>query len=366
MKMLSVLSAIGLGLALSANMGRAQTPDMPAPPNAAGQAPGGLNGLIESSREDINAAYSIVPAAGDWVICVASYQGESASELAFLLCSHLRQKRYQAYVYNRGNDERKKMQDELDQWRQAHPGLPRRRVLAHLQEDQLAVLIGGFRDLDAANAELKKVRKWDLPDIHLKSGKPAFDIYEHYEPVPGKKTYELKRFPVNPFHTAMVVPNPSIPRQAQVKAKVDPLWRKLNADESRSLFKCPKPWTLAVQEFRGAEVIQSASGSSNFLDKLGFGDHFGKRLDNSAKMAENVCDMFRKLHFKSYVLHTRCGSVVTVGEFDSLNDPALLQTQEELSKFSFTKGVKAGETYRPSGETAFKLFAKALPMEVPR
>jgi hypothetical protein len=366
MKMFSVLSALGLGLALSANMGRAQTPDMPAPPNATGPAPGGLNGLIESSREDINAAYSIVPAAGDWVICVASYQGESASELAFLLCSYLRQKRHQAYVYNRGNDERKKMQDELDQWRQAHPGLPRRRILAHLQEDQLAVLIGGFRDLDAANAELKKVRKWDLPDIHLKSGKPAFDIYEHYEPVPGKKTYELKRYPVNPFHTAMVVPNPSIPRQAQAKPKVDPLWRKLNADESRSLFKCPKPWTLAVQEFRGAEVIQSGSGSSNFLDKLGFGDHFGKRLDNSAKMAENVCDMFRKLHFKSYVLHTRCGSVVTVGEFDSLNDPALLQTQEELSKFSFTKGVKAGETYRPSGETAFKLFAKALPMEVPR
>jgi cell division septation protein DedD len=317
----------------------------------------GLNGLIQSSREDINAAYAVTPEAGPWMICVASYQGESAAELAYQLCTYLRQKHYPAYVYNRGNAERKKLQEELDQWQKAYPGVPRRRVLAHPQEEQFAVLLGGFRDMDAASAQLKKVRKWDLPDIKLKSGKPAFDTYDVYEPGKDKK-FELKRYPVNPFHTAMVVPNPTVPQQRKPMAKVDPLWKKLNADEPRSLYKCPKPWTLAVQEFRGAYAIQTTSSSNGFLEKLGLGDHAGQRLDNAARMAQEVCDMFKKLGFKSYVLHTRYNSVVTVGEFDSPNDPALQRTQEQLARMSFKNGK--------TGEVAFNLFAKALPMEVPR
>src|SRR5262249_4661054 len=218
--------------------------------------------------------------------------------------------------------------------------------------------LGGFNDPDSANAMLKKVRKWDLPDIKLKSGKPAFDTYDLYEPVPGKKSYELKRYPVNPFHTAFVVPNPALPPQRKPVTKVDPFWKRLNADEPRSLYKCPKPWTLAVQEFHGATAIQTTSSSSGFLDKLGLGEHAGKRLDNAARMAQEVCDMFKKLGFKSYVLHTRYNSVVTVGEFDGPDDPALLRTQEQLAKMSFKNG-------KP-GDPAFSLFAKALPMEVPR
>jgi hypothetical protein len=365
MRRISLLPALGLGLVLLVTrQGRAQGPE-PRNLNAAGQ-PGGISGLIQShqstgetpSPPDINAAYAVTPEAGPWMICVASYQGESSPELAYLLCMYLRQRNHPAYVYNRGNAERKKLQEELDQWQRANPGLPRRRMLAHPQEEQFAVLLGGFHDMDTATAQLKKVRKWDLPDIKLKSGKPAFDTVDLYEPVPGKKTYELKRYPINPFHSAMVVPNPTLPPQQKPVVKFDPAWKKLNAHESRSLFKCPKPWTLAVQEFRGAEVVQTASTSGGFLDKLGFGDHLGQRLDNSAKMAEQVCDMFRQLHFKSYVLHTRSNSVVTVGEFDGPNDPNLLRMQEQLARMSFKNGT--------TGETAFKLFARALPMEVPR
>lgn len=346
---------LGLGLVLLGRLAQGQAPE-PRDPNATSQ-PGGLNGLIQSSHEDINAAYAVTSQAGPWLICVASYQGESAAELAYQLCTYLRQQHQPTYVYNRGNAERKKLQDELDQWQKAYPGMPRRRILAHPEEEQFAVLLGGFRDMEAANAQMMKVRKWDLPDIKLKSGKPAFDTYDLYEPVAGKKSYELKRFAVNPFHSAMVVPNPTIPPPPKQVAKVDPLWKKLNAYEPRSLYKCPKKWTLAVQEFRGAHAIQTASESSGFLEKLGFGDHPGQRLDNAAKMADNVCDMFRHLGFKSYVLHTRYNSVVTVGEFDAPNDPELARTQEKLTRMSFKNGT--------TGETAFSLFAKALPMEVP-
>jgi hypothetical protein len=351
---------LGVALTLGASIGLGQT----VPPNASSarmaEQPGaGLSNLIQPGSEDINAAYAVTPDAGLWLICAASYQGENAPELANKLCTYLRERRFPAYVFNRGNQERKKLQEELDQWQRANPGVPRKWRLAHLQEEQLAVLIGGFRDVEAASSQLKKVRGWDLPDIKLKSGKPAFDTYDVYEPAQGKKTYEVKRYPINPFHTAFVIRNPTVPQERKPVAKVDPFWKKLNADEPRSLFKCAKPWTLAVQEFPGAQVIQPTSSSGGFLEKLGFSDHhLGKRLDASAVMAQQVCDMFRKLGFKSYVLHTRSSSVVTVGEFDTRDDPALLRTQEKLKSMSFKNGN--------TNETAFKLFAKALPMEVPR
>jgi hypothetical protein len=355
MRRIRLLPALGLGLALLAKLVQAQVPEMNNP-NAPAQ-PGGLNGLIQSSREDINAAYAVTPQAGSWMICVASYLGESSAELAYQLCTYLRQKNQPAYVFNRGNAERKKLQEELDQQQKAIPGVPRRRKLAHPEEDQYAVLIGGFQDVDAANKQLQKVRKWDLPDIKIKSGKPAFDTYDVYEKSKDKK-FELKRYPVNPFHTAFVVPNPTIPQQRKPVAKVDPLWKTLNANEPRSLFKCPKKWTLAVKEFRGAYAIQTASSSNSFLEKIGLGEHSAQRLDSAARMADDLCDLFRKqLHFKSYVLHTRYNSVVTIGEFDAPNDPALLRTQEQLKHLSFKNGRTGG--------TAFDLFTPALPMEVP-
>ena len=353
-----LLPAVVLASAFPALPGWTQAPQMPNS-DGAGQAPGGLSNLIQSSPADINAAYAVTPQAGLWLICAASYQGESAPELAYLLCTYLRQKKHPAFVYNRGSVERKQLQEELNQWQGNNTGAPRRWKLAHPEEEQLAVLVGGFADIEAASAELKKVRKWDLPDIKLKSGKPAFDTYDMYEPVTEKKSYEVKRYAVNPFHTAFVIRNPTIQQERKATAKYDPLWKKLNADEPRSLFKCPKPYTLAVQEFRGNQIIQTSASSGGFLDKLGFGEHnIGKRLDYSAKMAEDLCDLFRKLGFKSYVLHTRTHSIVTVGEFNSDHDPAIAQVQDQLSRFTFKNGR--------TGEQAFKLFAKALPMEVPR
>jgi hypothetical protein len=354
MRQIRLLPALGLGLALLARLVLAQAPEMHNP-NAPAQ-PGGINGLIQSSHEDINAAYAVTQEAGPWMICVGSYLGESAPELAYQFCTHLRQKNLPAYVYNRGNAERKKLQDELDRQQKAMPGVPRRRKLAHPEEEQFAVLLGGFQDVDTANKQLQNVRKWALPDIKLKSGKPAYDTYDYYEPTKDKK-FELKRYPVNPFQTAFVVPNPTIPPQRKPVATVDPIWKSLNANEPRSLYKNPKKWTLAVQEFRGAYAIQTASTNGGFLEKIGLGDHAGQRLDNAARMADQVCDLFKKLGFKSYVLHTRYNSLVTVGEFDSPSDPALLRTQEQLSRMSFKNGK--------TGEAAFSLFAKALPMEVP-
>lgn len=363
MRKFAFLLALGLSMVLLTRSAQTDpphelSPGLPSPSGA------GLNNLVPPANEsDINAAYAVTADAGPWLICAASYQGPDAPELANKLCEYLRQrKNVRAYVYNRGNEERRQLQEELDRWHATSPNSARRWRLAHPQEEQLAVLIGGFRDLDAASSELKKVRKWDLPDIHLKSGRPAFDTYDSYEPVPGKKGYELKRYSINPFHTAFAIPNPTIQQQRRAGAKIDPLWKKLNADEPRSLFKCPKPWTLVVQEYTGAQVIQPTSASGSFLEKLGFGDHnLGKRLDQSARMAQELCDMLKndpRFGLKAYVLHTRSSSVVTVGEFDSATDPNMQRVLEQLKHFTFKNGK--------TGEITSLLFTRPAPMEVPR
>ncbi|MGH7226653.1 MAG: hypothetical protein ACRELF_25840, partial [Gemmataceae bacterium] len=118
----------GLVLLTAAMTVPAQLPVADNPPSAAPS--GGLNNLIGSTPQDINATYAVTPDAGPWMICAASYIGDSAPELAYLLCTYLRQQRQAAYVYNRGGEERRKMQEELDQRQKMYPGLPRRRVLA--------------------------------------------------------------------------------------------------------------------------------------------------------------------------------------------------------------------------------------------
>jgi hypothetical protein len=357
-KRFALLLALGLALAWLSGLGQADPPGTQNPIGMSQSRPG-LANLQPAGEPDPTAVFAVTKEAGLWMICIASYQGPDAPELAYNLCEYLRGRRYPAYVYNRGSEEHRKLQEELKRSAQEHP-TARRWQVANQQKEQFAVLIGGFRDDSAASAELKKVRKLDLPDIRLKSGKPAFDTYDVYEPVQGKGSYELKRYPINPFHTAFVIRNPTIPQERRSVAKADPLWKKLNADESRSLFKCPKPWTLAVQEYFGNQMIQPTTASSSFLEKLGFSDHnLGKHLDASAVRAQGTCDVLNGLGYKSYVLHTRTSSVVTVGEFTGPNDPELLRIQEQLTHFSSFKDKK-------TGREVFKLFAKAMPMEVPR
>jgi hypothetical protein len=356
---MALLSALGLSIWLPMRPAEAEPPHEVSP-GSADPSGAGLTNLVQpAGAPDINAAFAVTPEAGPWMICAASYQGPDAPELANKLCIYLRTHRYEAtYVFNRGNEERKQLQEELDRWQREHPGVPRRWRLAHMQEEQLAVLIGGFRSLEAASAELKNVRKLDLPDIKLNSGKPAFDTYDAYEQALGKKGYELKRYAINPFHTAFVIRNPTIPQERKQQAKADPFWKRLNAGEPRSLYKCPKPWTLAVQEYTGATVIQPTSSSGGFLEKLGFNEqNLGKRLDASALQAQQVCDLLKKFGYQSYVLHTRTSSVVTVGEFNARDDKELMRVQLELKRFSFKD---------KAGNEIVKLFAQPLPMEVPR
>lgn len=178
--------------------------------------------LVRSAAADPAAdPYAVTPEAGAWMICAASYMGEEAPSLAHKLVEQLRAKhRLPAYVFNRGDDEKRKDEEEHKKKEAALGGvhLPFRHPR---YTEQCAVLIGGYPDMQAANAALLKVKKLPAPDLKLSTGAPALDLEYYREPSETNKEGEVKRAYVNPFTRSFVTRNPTAPQQQAAAPKVD-------------------------------------------------------------------------------------------------------------------------------------------------
>ncbi len=301
---------------------------------------------------DPNKEYNVTPEAGTWMICAASYTGEQAPKLAHALVLELRsQYDVPAFVYNRGDVERKKMQEDLDRQRHGReealrqqgiqPGmpLPVRRVRI---EDQCAVLVGGFKDLDAAHNALEKFKK--LPN-------PKTVRVDELILTTKESGAKAQRRPANIFTMSFVTRNPTVP-QEKVEHGLDPATLKqLNADESYSLLKCKQPWTLAVKEFSGGVAIQPATAPTTLLEKL-LGNKSDEHMSAIANQAHELAKVLNKyLGFDAYVLHTPTSSIVTVGAYADSNDEKLHQAQKQLRNMQFGW---------------IQLSSNPLPMPVPR
>jgi hypothetical protein len=327
----------------------------------AGRPPGLPGSLEPAPAAPVALPFPVTADAGEWVICAAAYSGPDAPELARQVVLELRNKhRLPAYTFNHADQERQKYEEEYKRLKERYPGAPIKRRTVRVQE-HCAVLIGGFKDMDAASAALKRVRALPLPDLKLGGGKTAFDTVLVAEPDPARKETAIKRTPVNPFSTALVVRNPTVPRQAPAKAEADRFLVELNADEEYNLLKCPKPWTLAVKEYTCSVIVPRETASSSFLKMLGFGRHKpGDVLGASAKQAHELARVLRDRNFgfTTYVLHTRTSSLVTVGAFDGPDDPALQRTQARVAAMRVSSPGVQGDP--------FGLLPNPVPVQVPR
>ena len=173
--------------------------------------------------------------------------------------------------------------------------------------------------------------------------------------------------PVNPFSTAIVCRNPE--QSPAQRARSDPAWKKINADESFSVYKCPKPWTLAIKQYTGMGISQPIQANSGgMLDKLWSGGHQGESLNYAGLNAHELARYLRSLNFEAYVLHTRTTSVVTVGAYDTQDDPAMDVMRQRLNELR----PQLREKFVPKDPVAmarvepFELFHYPMPMEVPR
>jgi hypothetical protein len=281
------------------------------------------------------------------MICAACYVGEQAPQLAHDLVLEIRT-RYNlpAYVINRGEEERRRQREEL---KRLHERYPDSHVPLHTTrvEDQCAVLIGGYKDMETARRALKDIKK--LQPSSEKLMHPWAEVF-----IPKKEGEEGKIVEgyMNPFLNGFVVRNPTAPLERPVENKSDHFLKDLNAHESLSVLKCKKPWTMVVATFQGLQVIQAKSQEpEGFFEKL-LGKSGGDTLEASGHNARNLANALRKLNFEAYVLHTRWGSIVTIGCYDRSDDPQMGQVQRSLASLQLGQGLN--------------LMAQPLPMEIPR
>ncbi|HEV2949282.1 MAG TPA: hypothetical protein VGX70_18045 [Gemmataceae bacterium] len=300
--------------------------------------------------------YNVTPEVGPWMICAASYMGDTAPKMAHDLVLELRRDPYDlpAFVFNRGAEERRKIQEDLENQRRRQQELLRQQGLNPDQplparrvrvQDQCAVLIGGYKDMETARAVLEKIKKLPNPksvpvDKLMVAGTDSTN-----------KIQNLQTQDANIFRSSFVTRNPTVP-QEKVDRSIDPATLKhLNSDESYSLLKCKQPWTLAVKEFMGGMAIQPASAPPTLLEKL-LGNKSEEHMSAIGKQAHEVAKLLREhLGFEAYVLHTPTSSVVTVGAYADPNADELHQAQQKL------KNLQLGW---------IQLVSNPLPMPVPK
>lgn len=321
-------------------------------------------GVIQAApvEADPNQSYAVTPANGPWLICVTSYSGPMAEKFAHDLVLELRGRpsyKIPAFIFNRGKEERDKQQQELEQRRQQQrtfyeqlgvkPDIPVRLRSVRI-EDQFAVLVGGYKDIEAARKALDAVKKLPAPEtVPLDS----VGIVGQPEGEKDPAGVAVQRANMNPFRTSFVVHNPTVPQERPDNSEEFLKSLKwLNSGESYSLLKADKPWSLAVKEFYGQRMLQPKSAPSGLMGNL-----FGNKssLDAGALQAHEAARVLRKMQIEAYVLHTPHGSIVAVGNYDSPNDPRLLQNQKLLANFQLV----------PQNQ-ALQFFAQPLPMQVPR
>ncbi|NBO91797.1 MAG: hypothetical protein EBV06_05730 [Planctomycetia bacterium] len=320
-------------------------------------------GVEPAATTTVANPFPLTTTAGPWLICAAHFPGTEGMDLAIQTVNDLRTKhRYQAFILNRGEEERRKQDAEWEEVKKRLHGAPARRRMIRI-EDEYAVLIGGFNDLQAATTALPKIRSLPIPRLATKSGASPFAEMFYTVPEDGKAKVMTAK--VNPYTQAMVVRNPIVPAGVE-RPKVDPFLKKLNADEEYSLLRNSKPYTLLVKEYSGGQSVQSLAGGgsgSSLLNPFGWGPSsapLGEGLAAAAAQAHELARVLRdpRIGLDAYVLHTRRNSMVAVGGFDSPSDAGILNTVRKINSMRFNPQNGGGD---PIG-----LLANPLIIEVPR
>jgi len=334
-----------------------------------------------SNDVSINRDIEITDRQGPWVIYVMSYAGEDAPKLAREFVVELRNNmKLAAYVYNSGAREKeaefkrvqKARQDQIDALQKAGLNgtyLPTPIRAVKIEEQTAVVIDGGFRTRDDALSALKKLRDMKIKDFPVGFAdrvKLDVKVAIKEEQKGGAKAglqvnkdgYEV--VVLNPFARAFPARNPEY--KHDLKPELDPvdvsLIRELNKQETFTVLKTKKPFTLVIKQFNTQTIVaRNQSEADGFLNRFrkGLTLKNGEWSDGAAQGAHDLADAFRKsgLH-ETFVLHTKYCSFVTVGGYDRVDDNRLTVMQ------NFLESQLQKEAYRP-----LELFPRPVPMAVP-
>jgi hypothetical protein len=364
---------VGLALALSTPDGRAQLPTSPGYTLPTSASPLQPNRWATVPAEEPNKDLLVRPECGQWMILLINYEEQDDEDVSLVardLINELRSElKLPAYTYNYGLQERRK---EIER---VHAELAKRRA----QYQQMGadatkvpirvgftrykvdygVLIGGYPSQEAALHEKERLKSCKLSDAK------RYRLPAMY--MPDERTGEPKCLGYqNPFLKAMVVRNPTLAAENNADSnKLDVAQlRRLNEDESYSLLKNPRPYTLVVKQYMLPGVVQpKIEQAVSLLQQLGIGGP--QRIDAASENAHQMAETLRRQsNLDAYVLHTQYASFVTVGGFDSPDDPRMQAYQQAVRKINENIRVRANGDQRVIESVS--LIPVARPMAVPR
>jgi hypothetical protein len=283
---------------------------------------------------DPNKEYAVVPEVGPWMIYATHFVGPEASQLAHEMVLEIRS-RYNlpAWVYNRSEEERQKQRERVRELRERYRDFQNQIPIKTTRiQEQCAVLVGGYKDFDAASRALKKFKTLNPPVADRL--KPQVIVINPGDREKGEEDQVYKDYG-NPFANSFVARNPTVRFERQTDKKQDlALIQRLNANESLSLLKCKGRYSLAVAAYAGPSALVPETTSTSFLDKL-WGKNAGDMLQASGLNAHALAQALRDhpAKFEAYVLHLKGGSLVSIGGFERSDDPRMQSVQQAFARF---------------------------------
>ncbi len=245
---------------------------------------------------------------GPWLIMVASFrpanpdgtvsEGKTPDELAQDLVLELRQRGVPAYTYSqRALDEKVETKDKL--------GREETRKLL-TSYDQVCVIAGNYKSLDTPSA--KQTLEW-VKKLRPKSLQQ-----------PGVSWLETKR-KKGPLSRAFLTVNPMLTPEEIAARKHDPLLVKINSGGKYSLYENDGKYSLVVATFSGQVLHLEDSKVSDAEKSFQISDDLNEASHNAWELAVALREL--NANIDAYVWHDRYQSVVTVGGFDSAQDPMI-------------------------------------------
>ena len=266
-------------------------------------------------------AYRLTERHGPWMIMVTSLSGnerqDDARDAADQLVLALRKKGVPAYTFEQ--------EARVEKFTSNDPlGNPHRRVYA-AQRPMVAVVAGNYEDESdrLAQRTLTWVKNFE-PTIRYKS-----------ETTGEQKTYKMS------LKKAFLTRNPLLGPEPE---KLDPLVKLLNADSGEhSLLTNKGNYTLVIASFYGSTALKPAKFAEFDMQVRS-----NRTLDNAAQNAWELCRMLknheriRNLKLDVYVYHDRHRSIVTVGSFQSKDDPRIAQMRS-VFEAKYRRNEQTGE-----------------------
>lgn len=297
--------------------------------------------------------YKLTRQHGPWMIMVTSMRGSTNEEhqraeaAAYDIVYELRLNGIPAYVYKTGA-----IVDHVESYNRQ--GQPTKKIVAQ-QRPEVAVLAGNYED-NLENSSTGKVAHKTLEFIKrfrpqaLEAHARLLDAASQQMTSEFKDANFREKRHYGPLYKAHLAPNPLLTPQEVAARRKDPLLVELNVGQPFSIAENKGRYTLIVATFEGKSTITLSR--ANELDKV---IKSGSLDESGYRAMELAATMRAQKNLPAYAFHDKFRSVVTVGSFNSPDDPEI---QKYIELFKTKQKVDSNRRREVTVAEAFKVVGE--------